>query len=244
MFSTVSFVPLQNVRYCLIKLIRSIMSTVRKIIIADDHPLFRQALLQILKPKFSEFEWVEAQTVEQLSDVLANNFDTELLLLDLDIPGAHGFNTLIKIRSQYPQLPIVIVSAHDDNDIVIKSMEFGALGFVPKSTAVELIIKAIEQVLSGNAWLPDHINLNRVVDKSDISERISTLTPQQHKILLMFADGLLNKQIAHQLSLSEATIKAHATAIFRKLNVLNRTQAVIAIGQLEVGSPSFSASNE
>ena len=220
------------------------MNTVRKIIIADDHPLFRQALLQTLKSKLSKVEWVEAQTVGQLSDVLAGNGDADLLLLDLNIPGAHGFNTLIKIRSQYPQLPVVVVSAHEDDDTVIKSMEFGASGFVPKSTSVELIIKAIEQVLRGNTWLPDHINLNRVADKSDIGERITTLTPQQHKILLMFADGLLNKQIAHQLSLSEATVKAHATAIFRKLNVLNRTQAVIAIGQLEVGASSFSTSNE
>jgi len=220
------------------------MNTVRKIIIADDHPLFRQALLQTLKAKLSKVDWVEAQTVEQLSDVLANQGDAELLLLDLNIPGAHGFNTLIKIRGQYPQLPVVVVSAHEDDDTVIKAMQFGAAGFVPKSTSVELIIKAIEQVLRGNTWLPEHINLNRVADKSDIGERITTLTPQQHKILLMFADGLLNKQIAHQLSLSEATIKAHATAIFRKLNVLNRTQAVIAIGQLEVGSSSFSSSNE
>ncbi len=218
------------------------MNIPRKIIIADDHPLFRQALLQTLMAKLPTVSWIEAETVEQLNTALDNNRDADLLLLDLNIPGAHGFNTLIKIRSQFSQLPVVVVSAHEDDDTVIKSMEFGASGFIPKSTPVDMIFKAIQQVLKGETWLPEHINLNRVTDKSDIGERVRSLTPQQHKILLMFAEGLLNKQIAHQLSLSEATVKAHATAIFRKLNVFNRTQAVIAINQLEVGSSSFSSS--
>lgn len=181
--------------------------------------------------------------MEQLHDALKQHQDASLLLLDLNIPGAHGFNSLLKIRSQRPKLPVVVVSAHEDDETIIKAMEFGASGFIPKSTQVELIFQAIKKVLKGENWVPEHVNLKKVMDKSDIGERISSLTPQQHKILLMFADGLLNKQIAHQLSLSEATVKAHATAIFRKLNVLNRTQAVIAIGQLEVGSSSFSSIN-
>ncbi|EPJ47444.1 MAG: LuxR family DNA-binding response regulator [Osedax symbiont Rs1] len=218
------------------------MNIPRKIIIADDHPLFRQALLQTLMVKLPTVSWIEAESIEQLNIALDNNRDADLLLLDLNIPGAHGFNTLIKIRSQYSQLPVVVVSAHEDDDTVIKSMEFGASGFIPKSTPVDMIFKAIQQVLKGDTWLPEHINLNRVSDKSDIGERVRSLTPQQHKILLMFAEGLLNKQIAHQLNLSEATVKAHATAIFRKLKVFNRTQAVIAINQLEVGSSPFSNS--
>ena len=219
------------------------MGIVRKIIIADDHPLFRQALLQTLTTKLPSVRWVEAESVEQLNDALKQHQDASLLLLDLNIPGAHGFNSLLKIRSQRPELPVVVVSAHEDDETIIKAMEFGASGFIPKSTQVELIFQAIKKVLKGENWVPEHVNLKKVMDKSDIGERISSLTPQQHKILLMFADGLLNKQIAHQLSLSEATVKAHATAIFRKLNVLNRTQAVIAIGQLEVGSSSFSSIN-
>lgn len=220
------------------------MNIPRKIIIADDHPLFRQALLQILTAKLPSVNWIEAQTIEELGVALEQHQDADLLLLDLNIPGAHGFNTLIKVRSQRAQLPVVIVSAHEDDDTVMKAIEFGASGFVPKSTPVELIFKAIREVLKGETWVPEHINLQHSEDSSDIGERVRSLTPQQHKILLMFADGLLNKQIAHQLNLSEATVKAHATAIFRKLNVLNRTQAVIAIGQLEVGSSSFSASSE
>ena len=220
------------------------MNIPRKIIVADDHPLFRQALLQTLMLKLPNVSWLEAETVEQLHTLLDENKDADLMLLDLNIPGAHGFNTLIKTRGQYPQLPVVVVSAYEDDETVIKAMEFGAAGFVPKSTPVELIFKAIQQVLQGGTWIPEHINLDRVNDSSDIGERISSLTPQQHKILLMFADGLLNKQIAHQLSLSEATVKAHATAIFRKLKVLNRTQAVIAISQLEVGSSTFVSRSE
>lgn len=220
------------------------MKTPRKIIIADDHPLFRQALLQTLKGKLPTAQWIEAESIEKLSDLLKDSKDVDLLLLDLNIPGAHGFNFLIKIRGLYPKLPVVVISAHEDDDTVIKAMEFGASGFVPKSASIELIFEAIRTVLKGETWIPEHINLARVTDKSDIGERVSSLTPQQHKILLMFADGLLNKQIAYQLTLSEATVKAHATAIFRKLNVLNRTQAVIAIGQLEVNSSSISSNSE
>ena len=102
------------------------MNIPRKIIIADDHPLFRQALLQTLMVKLPTVSWIEAESIEQLNIALDNNRDADLLLLDLNIPGAHGFNTLIKIRSQYSQLPVVVVSAHEDDDTVIKSMEFGA----------------------------------------------------------------------------------------------------------------------
>lgn len=217
--------------------------TPKKIIIADDHPLFRQALLQTLTVKLPDVQWIEAQSVEQLNQGLETHSDADLLLLDLNIPQAHGFNLLLSVRNQFPQLPLVVVSAHEDDDTVAKAMEFGASGFIPKSTPVDEIYLAISQVLNGETWLPEHVNLGQCND-SDIAEKVASLTPQQHRILLMFADGLLNKQIAYQLNLSEATVKAHATAIFRKLEVLNRTQAVIAISQLELGNASFSASSE
>ncbi|MGB1237098.1 MAG: response regulator [Pseudomonadales bacterium] len=217
--------------------------TPKKIIIADDHPLFRQALLQTLKVKLPSVAWVEAQSAEELTAQLGVHSDAELLLLDLNIPQAHGFNLLISIRNQWPKLPVVVVSAHEDEETVVKAMSFGASGFVPKSTPVDDIYLAIAAVLGGDTWLPEHIDLAQPCN-SDILDKVASLTPQQHKILLMFADGLLNKQIAYQLNLSEATVKAHATAIFRKLEVLNRTQAVIAISQLEVGSTPFSASSE
>ncbi|MEW6983770.1 response regulator [Colwelliaceae bacterium 6471] len=211
-----------------------------KIIIADDHPLFRQALLDTLKAKLTETNWLEAQTIDELDALLAQHQDSDLVLLDLNIPGAHGFNTLIHVRTHYPQIPVVIVSAYEDHDTISKAMNYGAAGFIPKSTPVDSIYTAILQVLSGELWLPETFQQESMqIDHADIAERVATLTQQQYRILMMFAQGMLNKQIAYDLNVSEATIKAHATAIFRKLNVRNRTQAVIAISQLDLNDSGF-----
>lgn len=211
-----------------------------KIIIADDHPLFRQALLGMLKAKLTQTQWLEAQTIEELEQRLKAHDDSDLVLLDLHIPGAHGFNTLIHVRSHYPQIPVVVVSAFEDNDTIAKTMEYGAAGFVPKSTPVDDIFEAIEQVLMGNVWVPEAFSKSvRNPEHSDIAAQVASLTQQQHRILMMFAQGLLNKQIAYDLNVSEATIKAHATAIFKKLNVRNRTQAVIALSELELTQTHF-----
>jgi DNA-binding NarL/FixJ family response regulator len=211
-----------------------------KIIIADDHPLFRQALLDTLKSKLTKTTWLEAQTIEELDQQLSDHDDSDLVLLDLNIPGAHGFNTLIHVRNHYPHIPVVVVSAHEDHDTIGQAMEYGAAGFVPKSTPVDNIFTAIQQVLSGEIWVPATFRENATkTDNTNIAERVASLTQQQYRILMMFAQGMLNKQIAYDLNVSEATIKAHATAIFRKLNVRNRTQAAIAIGQLDLTELSF-----
>ncbi|WP_448565814.1 response regulator [Thalassotalea ganghwensis] len=212
-----------------------------KIIIADDHPLFRQALLDTLKGQLTDTLWIQAQTIAELEQQLTAHQDADLLLLDLNIPGAHGFNTLIHVRTHYPQIPVVVVSAHEEHDTIAKAMEYGASGFVPKSSPVTLIFLAIEQVLTGNIWTPENFLSDTNTQDSDIAQRVASLTQQQYKILMMFAQGMLNKQIAYDLDVSEATIKAHATAIFRKLNVRNRTQAVIAISQLDLSDNQFSA---
>ncbi len=206
-----------------------------KIIIADDHPLFRQALLGTLKLKLTQTQWLEAQTIAELEQQLSTHNDSDLVLLDLHIPGAHGFNTLIHVRNHFPQIPVVIVSAHEDHETIHKSMGYGASGFIPKSTPVDDIYKAIQHVLLGNVWTPEAYSESAPMqDNNDIAERVASLTQQQYRILMMFAQGMLNKQIAYDLHVSEATIKAHATAIFRKLDVRNRTQAVIAIAQLDI----------
>jgi len=211
-----------------------------KIIIADDHPLFRQALLGTLKAKLTYTKWLEAQTIEELEQQLTSHNNSDLLLLDLNIPGAHGFNTLIHVRNHFPQIPVVIVSAHEDHDTISKAMEYGAAGFVPKSTPVDDIYLAIVAVLSGNIWLPASFDQTKAAsNENNIAERVASLTQQQYRILMMFAQGMLNKQIAYDLNVSEATIKAHATAIFRKLDVRNRTQAVIAIAQLDLSEAGF-----
>jgi DNA-binding NarL/FixJ family response regulator len=212
----------------------------QKIIIADDHPLFRQALLGTLKPKLSYTNWLEAQTIAELEQQLQDNSESDLLLLDLNIPGAHGFSTLIHVRNHFPQIPVVVISAHEDHVTISKAMSYGAAGFVPKSTPVDDIFAAIMTVLSGEIWLPASFqNSKEDHENCDIASRVASLTQQQYRILMMFAQGLLNKQIAYDLHVSEATIKAHATAIFRKLNVRNRTQAVIAIAQLDLTEAEF-----
>ncbi len=211
-----------------------------KIIIADDHPLFRQALLGTLKAKLNHTQWLEVETIDQLEQQLQANNDSDLLLLDLNIPGAHGFNTLIHVRNHFPQIPVVVVSAHEDHNTISQAMSYGAAGFVPKSTPVDDIFTAIMSVLSGDVWLPDSFKGAQAdSNNGDIAERVASLTQQQYRILMMFAQGLLNKQIAYDLNVSEATIKAHATAIFRKLDVRNRTQAVIAISQLDLTEAGF-----
>ena len=212
----------------------------QKIIIADDHPLFRQALLGTLKPKLNYTNWLEAQTIAELEQQLQDHSESDLLLLDLNIPGAHGFSTLIHVRNHFPQIPVVVISAHEDHVTISKAMNYGAAGFVPKSTPVDDIFAAIMTVLSGEIWLPASFqNSKEDHENCDIASRVASLTQQQYRILMMFAQGLLNKQIAYDLHVSEATIKAHATAIFRKLNVRNRTQAVIAIAQLDLTEAEF-----
>jgi len=211
------------------------MQLAEQILIADDHPLFRQALKQTLMDSLPEVDWLEAETVEQLDARLAEDAEgLDLLLLDLQLPGAHGFSTLIHVRNHYPDLPVVIISAHEEVENIRTAMQCGASGFIPKSQSADRLQEAVSQVLNGNTWVPDPSVLESATEASDMAERLASLTPQQYKILMMFAEGLLNKQIAYDLAVSEATVKAHATAIFRKLNVRNRTQAVIALGEVEV----------
>ncbi|QUM76387.1 response regulator transcription factor [Moritella sp. 24] len=211
-----------------------------KIIIADDHPLFRQALLIALKEQFSTTQWLEAETVESISDCLIANADADLLLLDLNIPGAHGFDHLIRIRKQYPDVPVVVISAYSDETIISKAIEHGASGFVPKSESVPTIISAINSVLVGNLWVPNSFEKAKEKTVNPADEVIGSLTAQEYRILMMFSEGLLNKQIGDKLCVAEATVKAHASAIFRKLNVRNRTQAAMMLGQLDVAEYSDS----
>lgn len=209
-----------------------------KIILADDHPLFRQALTITLKSHFTSAKIVDAQNIPELELHLESEEKADLLLLDLDIPGAHGFNSLISIRRSHPDLGIVVISGFEDKETIHKAMSFGAAGFIPKSTPVPKMVVAIKEVLNGTLWTPDgEFNPNEKVNKID--DKIASLTPKQHEILLMFADGLLNKQIASQLGTSESTIKSHASIIFLKLGVRNRTQAVITLNELQLNQSTF-----
>jgi DNA-binding NarL/FixJ family response regulator len=206
-----------------------------RIIVVDDHPLFRGALTQALHSAIDDARVDQAASLADLEALISDRIETDLVLLDLTMPGVQGLSGLLLLRAQHPDVPVVVVSAHDDPETIRKCMEFGASGYVPKSLSVEEIRAAVETVLGGGIWVPSDIDLSRPVerDEDDVVARLSTLTPQQVRVLMMLGQGLLNKQIAYQLGVSEATIKAHVSAILQKLDVDSRTQAVIAINRME-----------
>ncbi|MDY6798626.1 MAG: response regulator transcription factor [Pseudomonadota bacterium] len=215
------------------------------IIVADDHPLFRAALKQAVNQAVPEARAVEVGSIKALQAAVDSHPDADLVLLDLNMPGAHGFSGLVFMRGQYPGLPVVVVSGSEDLQVMRRSIDYGASGFIPKSAPLPTITEAIQDILEGEVWLPDGIaeKIERMQsDETDFSGKLASLTPQQFRVLGMLAEGLLNKQIAYELDVSEATIKAHITAVFRKLNVRNRTQAVIAIRQMEIDPSDTSLS--
>lgn len=207
-----------------------------EILIADDHPLFRSALHQALSIGLGpDARLVEAASIAELEARLNEKADWDLVLLDLNMPGAYGFSGLVLLRGQYPQIPVVMVSAQEDAAVVQRSREFGASGFIPKSSELSVLQQAVRTVLDGDVWWPPQVDA--VTELSDevraASAGLASLTPQQFRVLTMVCEGLLNKQIAFELNVSEATVKAHVTAIFRKLNVRTRTQAALLLQQME-----------
>ncbi|ARU89338.1 response regulator transcription factor ErdR [Pseudomonas sp. M30-35] len=209
---------------------------VYEILIADDHPLFRSALQQALTLGLGpDVRLVEAASIAELESRLTEKPDWDLVLLDLNMPGAYGFSGLVLLRGQYPQIPVVMISAQEESAVVLRSKEFGASGFIPKSSSLETIQQAVRLVLDGEAWWPEISAEAQSVsaEAKAASAGLASLTPQQFRVLTMVCEGLLNKQIAYELSVSEATVKAHVTAIFRKLGVRTRTQAALLLQQLE-----------
>jgi len=176
----------------------------------------------------------EAGAFGELTALLEKESDIDLVLLDLSMPGVSGFSGLIYLRAQYPAIPVVVVSASDDGDTIRRSMEFGASGFIPKRYGIETLREAIGKVMNGDVWTPSDIDLSAGVDPdmAKLRDRLITLTPQQVRVLMMLSEGLLNKQIAYELGVSEATIKAHVSAILQKLGVESRTQAVIVAAKI------------
>lgn len=206
------------------------------ILIADDHPLFREALRSVTLRAFPDMKIGEADRIEQLYELVDAHPDADLLLLDLDIPGAQGFSALVHLRAIHPQLPIVIVSAHEDPIIMRRAIDHGATGFIPKSSSAALLGEAIEHVLDGNTWIPAGIadidGAGADAEELQVADQIRKLTPQQFRVMQMLGSGKLNKQIAYELNISEATVKAHMTHVLRKLGASNRTQAVLIASRL------------
>jgi len=208
-----------------------------RLIIADDHPIFRGALREAVSGLFEDADIAEAGSFEDLAKLLERGADVDLILLDLTMPGVRGFSGLMYLRAQYPSVPIIVVSANDDPGVIRRCMDFGASGFIPKTLGTEAMRGAITRVFEGGVWTPPEIDLGAGADAetADLLTRLTTLTPQQVRVLMMLSEGLLNKQIAYELGVSEATVKAHVSAILQKLGVDSRTQAVIAASKIELG---------
>ena len=199
--------------------------------------MFRGALREAVTGLFSQVDIAEAGTFEEVTDLAERGGDVDLILLDLSMPGVRGFSGLMYLRAQYPSLPVVVVSANDDPAVIRRCMEFGASGFIPKTLGIDSLRQAVIRVLQGEVWTPPDVDLTRQsgAETAAMIARLATLTPQQVRVLMMLSGGLLNKQIAYELGVSEATVKAHVSAILQKLGVESRTQAVIAAGKIEAG---------
>lgn len=206
------------------------------IIIADDHPLFRTALKGTLLAHTPSVTITEAEDLLSLQACVENNTTANLILLDLHMPGAEGFSSIIFLNAHYPHIPIIVISAHEESDIIRRAIDHGASGFLPKSSSADDIYQAIDEVLNGGIWIPEHVSNQQGIadDELNAADAIASLTPKQFRVGSMVSQGLLNKQIAYELNVTEATVKAHMTEIFRKLNVHSRTQVVMTFGQLAI----------
>jgi len=206
-----------------------------RILIADDHPLVLGALRQAVSGAIAGVEIHEAHDFDSLAATLEVHPDMDLVLLDLSMPGVRGFSGLLHLRAERPGVPVVVVSANEDRAVMRHCLEFGAAAYVPKSLDVETMRAAIRAVLEGGRWTPPDLDAKAPGhdEASALVKRLSSLTPQQVRVLMMLSQGLLNKQIAYELTVSEATVKAHVSAILQKLGVESRTQAVILAAKIE-----------
>lgn len=202
------------------------------LLVADDHPLFRAALIQVLRERFPQFATLEAASAATLGAALQEHPEIELVLLDLAMPGARGFSSLLHVRGEYPQVPVVVISSNEHPRVIRRAQQFGAAGFIPKSAAAEDMVVAIQNVLDGDLSFP-HTDAESSQADAELAARLAQLTPQQFRVLMCLADGLLNKQIAHELGLAENTVKVHVTAILKKLECYSRTQAAVLVKSLE-----------
>jgi DNA-binding NarL/FixJ family response regulator len=212
------------------------MAETGAIIIADDHPLFRGALRQAVSGAAPAAEIIEAGSFDDVTRRLAAGIEVDLVLLDLNMPGMHGFSGLAYLRASHPETPVLVVSGSDSSQVIRRCLEFGAAGFLPKTEGIETMRDAIRTVMAGGAWTPADYDPGQPEDResAELVRRLASLTPQQVRVLMMLSEGKLNKQIAYELDVSEATVKAHVSAILTKLDVDSRTQAVIAAARIDL----------
>lgn len=213
------------------------------ILIADDHPLFRVALAQALRGVLADVQLCEAATLQGAREQLEQRSEIDLVLLDLHLPDSHGLMGLAALRSEFPHVAVVMISAHDDPQVIRRALAYGAAGFIPKRVGLDELTEALVAVLDCQEWVPAEVRgvLARTTTSSvdlQLAQRLASLTVQQFKVLRQVAAGRLNKQIADTLGVQERTIKAHLSAIFEKLGVRNRTQAGVLLSSLQINDPA------
>jgi DNA-binding NarL/FixJ family response regulator len=207
-------------------------------LIVDDHPLFREALQAAVRMVHADAEVFEATSIEGAIDVADAHKDLDLALLDLSLPGTTGFGGLVRFRSAHPKLPVVVVSGHEEPDLMAEAMSLGIAGYIPKSTSRRELSDAIAEVLNGSVYVPPEMRAKLAerapeTEQKQILKKLRTLTPQQLLVLEMISSGLQNKQIAYDLKLAETTVKAHVSEILRQLEVFTRTRAVIEVAKVD-----------
>jgi len=224
------------------KQVETFMEPAYKILIADDHPLFREAISSVIASGFEGSEILETDDLDSALIIAKENDDLDLILLDLNMPGMHGLNGLITLRNEAPIIPVVIVSAEEEKQVVLQAITYGAVGFITKSSPRVKMTEAIQQILNGNVYLPSDIirtgkessGRRRRNDDNPVSpELLNSLTRRQLLVLERMSKGESNKQIAYNLNIAETTVKAHVSAILRKLSVHNRVQAILSASDVD-----------
>ena len=219
-----------------------------KILVVDDHPLIREALRQVLQALDQQLDMLEAQSCEEALELTRGHPDISLILLDLALPGQDGFETLRRLRDEFPGIPVVVLSASDQPDTVMRAIDGGAMGYIPKTSSSQLLLNALRLVLSGAIYLPLEVLRKEQgiapaappapASPADLRDPSAIgLTARQAQVLALLVQGKPNKLICRDLNLAEGTVKIHVTAILKALGVMNRTQAVIAVSKLGLRLP-------
>jgi DNA-binding NarL/FixJ family response regulator len=211
----------------------------KRFLIVEDHPLYAEALGLSICDRMSDVRISHTTTLAEAKTVLQHEGEFDLVLLDLWLPDTHGYDGLIELRRLFPKLPIVIVSAFANQNVVEKAIVCGAAGFIPKSASKEALLQGINIVLAGEVTAPSGCfptNSVASLEATALTHRLKSLTRQQLRVLQMLCQGLLNKQIAFELDVGETTVKAHISEVFRKLSVCSRTQAVVEVSKLDLGA--------
>lgn len=208
-----------------------------KFLVADDHPLFREALIIALQNNFEKARYFESDSFDTTVATLNRHRSMSIILLDLNMPGCDNFYGLLRVRQRFPDIPVAIVSATETISAVSQAMEFGASAYIPKSTKTAEAVEAIKAVIAGNKWLPSAFEEGVAKVKEeilDVAEQVRRLTPKQFRVLSLVRKGMMNKEIAKQLNVTEATVKAHISSIFKQFNVKSRTQILVKIENLQL----------